>query len=39
MKKGVIVKKPPKLDMKKADDAIRRLIRENTEWLKEMARK
>ena len=33
------IKKPDKLDIKKADKVITRVIKENKEWLEEMAKK
>jgi len=33
------LKSPGKLDFKKADKMVERVIRENREWLKEMAKK
>ncbi len=36
---GSAVKKPGKLDFKRAEKVVKKVIDENTEWLKEMAKK
>jgi len=33
------IQNPGKLDFKKADEVVKRVVRENQEWLKEMATK
>jgi len=38
-KKKPQVKKPERLDLKKARVAVKRMVEENTEWLKEMAKR
>ncbi len=38
-KKQTGIKSPGKLDLKKADKAAERFIRENVDWLKEMAKR
>lgn len=37
--KTIQVKSPGRLDFKKADKVLKKIVRENKEWLKEMATK
>ena len=37
--KVIKIQSPGKLDFKKADEVLKKVVRENQEWLKEMAEK